>query len=44
MPYASTTFRWYDQSAIPAIPADATVEDPNIPLCLVCVASDKGLN
>lgn len=42
MPYASTTFKWYDQSAIPAIPADATVEDPNIPLCLVCVASDKG--
>lgn len=42
MPYAGTTFKWYDQSGIPALPTETTVEDPNVPLCLVCVASEKG--
>lgn len=42
MPYASTRFNWYDNSAIPQNVIDTTSTDPNIPLCLVCVASDKG--
>lgn len=44
MPYAGSRFNWYDQSAIPEIPTDIASENPNIPLCLVCVASERGLN
>ena len=42
MPYAGSRFNWIDQSAIPEIPTDVTSENPNIPLCLVCVASERG--
>ena len=42
MPYASTKLNWYDQSGIPEIVAQEASVDPNIPLCLACVASEKG--
>ena len=43
MPYASTRFNWYDNSGIPALPTTAAApSDPNIPLCLACIAASKG--